>query len=57
MKQRGNPYTYDGWWYWLDEQRGNHGPYATEHEALLDLLRAVAKVPWYKKLWRAFWYS
>ena len=47
-----NPYEYNGWWYWADEDNGNHGPYATETEALLYLLRHIAPAPWHQRLWR-----
>ncbi len=45
-----NPFSILGKWYWWDENHNVHGPYATQAEALYDLLYHLAP-PWYTQWW------
>jgi hypothetical protein len=53
MELRANPFLDRGQWYWRNEDQRINGPYRTQHEALLSLLRWLDKRTRWQKLWEA----
>jgi hypothetical protein len=49
-----NPFQYNDCWFWTDDREKCHGPYMSQTEALLALLRFMSP-PWHKRMWRKIW--
>jgi hypothetical protein len=46
-----NPFRAHSAWYWTDEDEISHGPYKTQTDALMALLRYLSP-PWHQRMWR-----